>query len=450
MSSKTWLIFGGAALAVALIWFSASHFSSGVEVETVPVTMGPIREFVDEQAITRLPETYLITMPTSGRIAPIELVEGAPVTKGQVVAQIVPRDMELTVKQTAAMVDRLEEAIRKNADTSVEETAVEQAIQFVRSMEDTVDMARERVRSGTERHAYAERNYGRIQTLHDRSAATDDELDRAKLELVEASVSLAQDKLVWSATEALKLATDRLPTMIRQYIDRKKLDEAVLEKEKAEAEARLQQVIEDQRRSVMTSPVDGVVLARHITNERFLTAGTTLLEIGRLEDLEVEADVLSLDVVAAEVGDPVEIYGPAIGAVPAHGTVKRIYPAGFTKISSLGVEQQRVKVIVGFAPEDLGRVRAERDLGVGYRVRVRIVTTQKAQAKVIPRSALFRGNDGQWQVHAVQAGRVRTRNVQIGMLNDDLAEVLAGLEENELVVRAPQSDLEDGERATTK
>jgi HlyD family secretion protein len=450
MISKTWWILGGVTLAAALIWLSASHFSSGVAVETVPVTTGPIREFVDEQATTRLPETYLITMPLAGRIAPIEPAEGTPVTEGQVVARIVPRDTELTVKQAAAVVDRLEAAIRKNADISVEGTAVEQAVQFVRSMEDTVEMARERVRAGTEKHAYAERNFGRVQALYTRGATTDDELDRAKLEFVEASVSLAQDKLVLSANESLKLATDLLPTMIRQYIDRKKLDEAVLEKEKAEAEARLQQVIEDQRRSVMTSPVDGVVLARHITNERFLTAGTILLEIGRLEDLEVEADVLSLDVVAAEAGDPVEIYGPAIGAVPARGTVQRIYPAGFTKISSLGVEQQRVKVIVGFEPEDLARVRAERDLGVGYRVRVRIITAQKAQAKVIPRSALFRGDDGHWQVHVVQGGRMRTRDLQIGMLNDELAEVLAGLEENELVVRAPQSALEDGLRVTPK
>ena len=448
MRSKTWLVTGVVVLGGALIWLAASHFSSGLSVEAVAVATGPIREFVDERAVTSLPETWLITMPLAGRIEPITLTEGTPVDKGQVVARIVPLDPGLTVKQAAAAVGRLEAAIRENADTSVEETAVEQANRFVESMAYTVEMARERVKSGQQQHKYAEKNYGNVQDLFKRDAGSEDDVDRAYVDLVNASVNLAQDNLVLSASQTLKLATDLLPTMIRQYIGRKMLTEAVLLKQKAEAEAQLQQVIENQRRSTMTSPVDGVVLARHITNERFLPAGATLLEIGRLEDLEVEADVLSLNVVEVKVADPVEIYGPAIGETPARGTVKRIYPAGFTKISSLGVEQQRVKVLVGFDREDLARVRAERELGVGYRVRVRIVTAEKSAATVIPRSALFRAGDGSWSVYAVRAGRARLQNVHIGMINDAVAEVLAGLEPNELVVRAPESDLEDGDKVT--
>ena len=94
---------------------------------------------------------------------------------------------------------------------------------------------------------------------------------------------------------------------------------------------------------------------------------------------------------SAKIGDAVEIYGPAIGPAAVHGEVARIYPAGFTKISSLGVEQQRVRVIVQFHDrEDLKRLLHERGLGVGYRVRVRIHTAERSQALVVPRSALFR------------------------------------------------------------
>ena len=120
--------------------------------------------------------------------------------------------------------------------------------------------------------------------------------------------------------------------------------------------------------------------------------------------------MLSLDVVAAKVGDPVEIYGPAIGRPPAKGIVARIYPAGFTKVSSLGVEQQRVKVIVRFAEGELKRLLAERRLGVGYRVRVRIFTADKTQALLIPRSALFRAADNTWQVFVVRNGARPTAN----------------------------------------
>jgi len=446
MKKKTWTIVAAVVVGVVLVWLVVWRASPRVPVDAVPVTVGPIEEFVDERAITRLPETYLITMPYAGRIESISLTEGTAVKKGEVVARIVPLDLDLTVKEATAVVERLEAAIRENADTSVENTAVEQALQFVASMADTVKMAAERVTAGEERHKYAEKNLGRVQKLFDENKVrSEEDLDRAKLDYVEASVDYAQDRLVLSATESMKLATDLLPTMIRQYIDRKGLTGAVLEKEKAEAEARLRQVEEDYRRGTMTSPVDGVILARHATNERFLNAGTTLLEIGRLEDLEVEADILSLDVVDAKTGDHVEIYGPAIGRPRASGTVTRIYPAGFTKISSLGVEQQRVKVIIDFDPDDLRRLLKDRGLGVGYRVRVRIITKEKSNASVIPRSALFRGSDGTWQVYAVRDGRAKIVNVRIGMLNDEQAEVIDGLKPDEPVILAPESNLTDGQ-----
>jgi len=450
MKSKTWLILGSVVLGAVFLWLAGSHFSSGVPVEVVEVTTGPIREFVDERAITRLPETYLITMPIPGRIEPITLTEGTPVSKGQVVARIVPRDLDLTVEQADAVVHRLEAAIRENADTKVEETGFLQAMEFVKSMASTVEAAMARVKASEARYEYARKQYERVSDVRERDsgALAEEKLDRAVEQRDTATWNLRQDELVHAAMVAIDAATRLMPTMVRQYIERKSLTGAVLEKQKAEAEVRRRQVLQDQQRGEMTSPVDGVVLARHITNERFLSAGVTLLEIGRLEDLEVEADVLSLDVVEAEVGDPVEIYGPAIGSHPARGSVKRIYPAGFTKISSLGVEQQRVKVIIGFDAEDLARVRAERDLGVGYRVRVRIITGEKSQARVIPRSALFRGAGGDWQVYVVRGGRARIQTVQLGMINDELAEVRAGLQEKELVVRAPESDLVDNQKVT--
>jgi HlyD family secretion protein len=160
--------------------------------------------------------------------------------------------------------------------------------------------------------------------------------------------------------------------------------------------------------------------------------------------------VLSLDVVGAKQGDPVRIYGPAIGTPDAKGTVARVYPAGFTKVSSLGVEQQRVKVIIHFDAEDLTRLRSERDLGVGYRVRVQITTAEKSEALVVPRSALFRGSDGEWRVYAIRDGRATIVPVEIGLFNDKLAEVVEGLAERDRVIVAPESGLEPGMRVKEK
>jgi len=452
MKRATWLTIGGLVLVVGVIGVSAGSLWSGVPVDVAEVREGPIQEFVDERGKTRLPETHRVTMPFGGRVEAITLSEGDEVKKGETVARLVPLDLDLTVEEARAVVDRLEAAIRENAYSAIEETAIKQAEQFVQSMADTVKVAATRVSSGQDKYEYHQKHLDRVEQLVKSRAQSEEDLDRARLDDAQAKWDLRQDEFVLSATQALALATDLLPTMVRQYIERKSYTEAVLKKQLAEATARLRQVEQNQKRGTMTSPVDGVVLERHVTNEQFLPAGTELLEISRLEDLEVEAEVLSVDVGNVQEDAAVKIYGPAIGNnLPgardyAVGTVHKVYPAGFTKISSLGVEQQRVIVIIHFKPEDLQWLRAERDLGVGYRVRVRITTREAPSALVIPRSSLFRSADARWNVYAIRGGRARVAEVQIGILNDELAQVTGGLAPGDLVVRAPEGDLEDGQR----
>ena len=449
MSRFVWLCLILAAVVVAglLVYAQATD---GVPVLTAGVEVGPIREFVDERGKTRLPRTYLITQPFTARIEEIDLFEGTTVKQGQVMARIVPTDLQLSVDAAEAAVERLDAAILENDDTSVEKTGLQQAIEFVKSMDRTVDAALARVESGKAKKDFAQKRLQRQQSLVAKKAAPQDDLDQAEFVMVESRVDLQQDELVHSAMVSLQAATALLPTMVRQYIGRKDLSHDVLVKQRAEAVARLQQVQQDQQRGTLVSPVDGVVLARHVTNERYISAGTVLLEIGRLEDLEVEAEVLSQDVVDVKRGNEVEIYGPAIGDPPARGVVTRIYPAGFTKISSLGVEQQRVMVIMKMNDNDLQRVINERGLGVDFRVRVRIFTQQKSRALTLPRSALFRGGNGDWQVFVVRRGRAQRIALKLGLINDNLAEVVEGLQQGETVVLAPESGLTDGQRVIAK
>ena len=438
---KMYWIVALAALVLVGLW---QPWNKSVPVDAARVVDGPIREFVDEQGQTRIPQTHLVTMPFTGRIEPIELVEGTLVKKDQAVARVVPRDLELAVADAQAAVDRAAASIAENADNSVELTSLEQSLKFVESMNSTVQAAENRVRSGEAKLDFATKHLRRIQTQHQSKAASDEQLNSAELAHVEAEVDYRQDVLILKSLQAMQAATALGPTMVRQYIGRKGLTGNVRTEERTQAEARLQQQLRDQQRGEMRSPIDGVVLERHESNERLVSAGTVLLAIGDPNRIEVEADILSQDVVQVKVGNPVEVYGPAIGAKPAAGTVQRIYPAGFTKVSSLGVEQQRVRVVVGFTPGELQRLRGERDLGIGYRVRVRIVTAEKASARLVPRAALFRGPAGDWQLFAIVDGVARLRSVQVGLLNDDRAEILAGLDDAEQVVLSPESALVDG------
>ena len=177
-----------------------------------------------------------------------------------------------------------------------------------------------------------------------------------------------------------------------------------------------------------------------------------ILQIGQLADLEVEADILSQDMVNVREGDPVQIYGAPFadldgGAVS--GIVHRISPLGFTKISSLGVEQQRVQIVIRFT-DDARQLVQQRGVGVQYRVRVRIVTESKDEALVVPRSALFRDSQGQWQLYVVRGGRARQQPITVGLINDELAEITDGVSAGESVVLAPENSLRHNSRVRFK
>ncbi len=443
---RRWMVITLAIVAVGLAGLGYASWTTGVPVEAAAADIGAVREYVDEEGKTRLAETYLITMPYDGRIEPIDLVEGTRVTAGQVVARIKPVDIELKKALARAAVERLKASIKENDDASVETTALQQTVSIVESIDRMTEAAATRVKAGEAKLEYAEKHLSRVQRLLPTNARTEDDLDQARLGQIEASVQYQQDVLVLRSAEAMRAATALFPTTVRQFILRKVLTHAVLAQQLAEAEVRMREAEKNEQLGTMTSPIDGVVLQRAVTNERQVAAGTVLLKIGRWENLEIEADVLSQDVVRVKDGQSVEVHGAAIGREPARAHVIRIYPAGFTKVSSLGVEQQRVKVIMKFEPDDWKRLREENDLGVDYRVRVRIFTAESSGSPVIPRSALFRGADSGWRVFAVRGGKAYLQTVEVGLSNDARAEILDGLSTGELVILAPETNLTDGQR----
>lgn len=447
MQKLRYVLFGGAVLlAGALIYGQTTR---GVPVQTAVVARGSIREFVDELGKTRLPVEHLITMPYAARIEPITLREGESVRASDVVATISQADLANELAEARAVFDRFEASITENDDVAVELGAKKQADRFVESMEATVAAAEARKIAGQRKLDYAETFLARMRKLAQTRAQSEVDLDRAEVEFVQSQVDFRQDVLVAESLKAMQAATQLMPQMVLDYIARKGLTREVLQRQKSEAAARLKQAELRQQRSELRSPVDGIVLQRPVRDEQFLPAGTLLAKIGRLEDLEVETDVLTQDVGEVRVGDKVEIYGPAVGRIAGQGwsgVVDRIYPAGFTKISSLGVEEQRVKVIVRFDPKELAVLREQRQLGVDFRVRVRVFVEARDSALVVPRSAVFRSSTGQWQAFVVRQGRAVLQGIEVGLSNDETAELVAGVEEGEPVILAPEHSLTSGTR----
>ena len=191
---------------------------------------------------------------------------------------------------------------------------------------------------------------------------------------------------------------------------------------------------------VLTAPVAGRVLAVRRQSEGQVNPGDTLVVIGNARNLEVRVDVLSEDAVRIHPGTPVQIdqWG---GPVPLQAVVQRVEPQGFTKISSLGVEEQRVMVIATLtSPPELWR-----NVGAGYRVIARFVLWQTASALQVPSSALFRVGDG-WAAFVVENGRAKRRTVTVGQQAGLATQVLSGLRSGERIIVHPSNEINDGIR----
>ncbi|HEV3021703.1 MAG TPA: HlyD family efflux transporter periplasmic adaptor subunit, partial [Pirellulales bacterium] len=308
---RTWMITGLIIACLAATAAAYSWLKPGPPVEAARARFDAIREFVDEEGRTRLPKTHLVTMPYAGRIEPIELVEGDHVSAGQVVLRVMPGDLKLDVDEAEAAVKRLQASIVENDDISVESTTLLQSQKYVESMDRTVEAAAERVKSGEAKREFADKMFRRARSLREKNANSEVELNQAEVNRVDADVDFQTDLLVLSALKSMQAATALLPTVVEQYISRKRLKHDVLVEEQAQAEIKLQEAMRDRGRGEMKSPVDGVVLERFETNERQVSAGTVLLSIGQPDELEVEVDVLSQDVVRVKPGQSAEIYGPA-------------------------------------------------------------------------------------------------------------------------------------------
>ncbi|MFZ1363549.1 MAG: efflux RND transporter periplasmic adaptor subunit, partial [Brachymonas denitrificans] len=190
----------------------------------------------------------------------------------------------------------------------------------------------------------------------------------------------------------------------------------------------------------VAAPVDGVVLRRMVESAAPVPVGQPLMEVGDAAALEIESDVLSTDAVrlAPGMGARILRWG---GEGVLQATVKRVEPGGFTKVSALGVEEQRTRVVLDFASP---HAQWER-LGDGYRVEVQFLVQRKDNLLQVPASALFRAGEG-WAVYRIGQGKARRTLVKLGLRSATVAEVLEGLKEGDQVIVQPDDRIREGTR----
>lgn len=424
------------AVALAAIAGPRALFSGGPEIEVIHPKRGPIRESFREPARTRLEDTYQIAMQVPGRIGRIELEPGDRVEKGQVLAEYDLVPLIQAVEEAEALVAQLRAQLAVKDDDTLELTALAEAEQRAKGTEESVEAAEARVQSARIRVDYTKKELARIQKLAESGTVSAQALDEARLNFDTAQLELERAQSDLESTRAT-LAANRLEVQrLREVIARKRIERQEILSQIDQAEAALARATHDLEIAKVISPIDGFVLERYERGERPLALGTQLLLLGRPEDIEVIADVLSEDALRLNPGDEV-IYDSGPSRLELSGAVKRIEPQGFTKLSSLGVEQQRVNVISSVDdPPD--------QLGVGFRLHARYFVGAKENALIVPRFAVMQAPDQTFYVFVVQDGKIERQPVTLGLRSDLEIEIVDGLTEESLVVAAPDTTLQPG------
>ena len=366
-----------------------------IDVDFGQTAYGPLLVSVSEDGKTRIKEKYVVSMPFAGRIDRIMLDPGDTVTAGETsLITIQPGDPD-------PLNNRLEAEAQARLHGS--ESAVKRAQAALEKSKAEKD--------------WAEANHERIQKLHEQNATT---IERR----VEAEMLLRSRTKDY---EASQFATEIATFEVEQA-------KAALMR----AKPRDGRSTEDWTFQVV-SPISGKVLRLFHESSSMLATGTPVIEIGDPTDLEMEIDVLSQDAVQIKPGARVyvEHWG---GDKTLVGTVRLVEPGGFTKISALGVEEQRVNVIADFSVPVAERIT----LGDAYRVDARIALWESEKVLQVPSSSLFRFGD-QWCVFIVDAAsRARRKSIQIGHRNSQGAEILGGLTEGDRVILHPGDNLHEG------
>ncbi len=393
----------GIVLLVGAALWSALR-PKAILVDVATARRGPLRVTVDEEGETRVRDRYVVAAPTTGRLLRIDLDEGDAVAAGAVVARIEPAPLD--PRDLAAARARLEAA------------------------EATQRAAHARMQRADAALSQARRDADRAARLHAKGTTSEYALEQARLAETRAIREHEEARFAANAAasevEAARAALIASPGVV-----------ASSAAPSADAPPCAGAVPCSEARA----PVAGKILRILEKSERIVAAGTPLVEIGEPAAIEIVADVLSRDAVRVKPGTPVwiEDWG---GSEALAARVRRVEPSGFTKVSALGVEEQRVNIVIDLVEPDAR-------LGDGYRVEVRIVTWQGDDVLQIPASALFRVGE-EWAVFTVDGGRARRRTVDVGAQATFEVEVRDGLAEGDVVILHPSDRLEDGARVTPR
>lgn len=384
-----------AVLIIALLAWG--FWPQAVLIEAIAVKRAPLTVTIEEEGRTRVIDRYIISAPVDGVTCRLDLEVGDPVKQGQVLLGITPLESQVLDPRSRALA---------RAQVAAAESALEATKGQATAAEASAQLAATELK--------------RLRPLLKEGAISHDAFDRA---VTAAQTTTAAKRSADFNVEVARYELQAARTVLEYSADSNR---------------------EPAEKVPVRSPIDGRILKVAHACEGPVRTGEALLEVGDPSSLEVEVDVLSADAVKIKPGMKVlfERWG---GEHPLEGMVRIVEPVGFTKISALGVEEQRVLIISDFTSP----AEQWRRLGDGYRVEAQFILWHDDNILQVPAGSLFHYKDG-WALFAIKNQHAERRQVTVGQRNGLLAQILAGVQEGEMVINHPSDEVEDGVRLTAR
>lgn len=404
MKKKLFLIAIPAVAVLSAIGYFMS-LNGAVEVNASAAVKGSISEYVEEIGEVGLRNSIKVNSPVSGEILEVLVSSGDTVAEGDLLVSLDGTDAtrqlaELDAQIIAAQA-QLNDAKKVGNSSAIRSLELDIANLQSQISEDEIKLKD-------------------MKALYDAGAISQESYRSSERALEAQKLNL----------QKLKLQLNQLKSPISQNII------AQFEAQLKQLQIQRESMVDYQGDFVITASISGTVMNLQAEKGDFLQPGMTVLEIGDMDKLYVWADVLVGDIAGIDEGTKVEISSKDIGIVNLIGKVTKVHPNAFTKVSDLGIEQKRIRVEIDFEEKP-------ENIKPGYDLELKLILKESKDTLIVPENSVFK-MDGKSFVFVAENGTARLREVKTGIKSGRNIEILSGLQEGELVIESPDSDLEVG------
>ncbi|MFN8577473.1 MAG: efflux RND transporter periplasmic adaptor subunit [Candidatus Sericytochromatia bacterium] len=408
-----------------------------ISIQTVKVFKSNIEDYISEDAKTYLQKEHIIYTTIDGNIVPTPFEEGDFINKGQVIARLdnYNRTQKLNslnskLNELEAMVEGVNKSKIKQEDIDTAKLRIKQSqnsINEIIKQKNIIKINLEQVKN----------DYLRNKKLLEQESINKNEFEKSEANYKIQKTSLENIKTqeidANSNIRINQLTLNKLLKSVNDNDFQKKVYIAQMNQIKDEINIINNEIF----KTTLLSDFSGVVLEVYLKDKTTVPSGSKLLKIGDFKSIVIQSDILTEEITKIKIGMKVEVTGKALNNKKIFAKVSKIYPTGFTKVSSLGVEQQRIKVNIDFDNTKLN-LKPETNLDI------KIITKENKNTLVIPERSIFKDKN-KWYVFKVNnLNKLEQKEVKIGLKNEDNVEIINGLNEKEIIVLEPDNKIKEG------